>query len=84
MGARVPGEPDAALLPESAEVLAELFSGDFSFFVGFIGKADRIDDAVRLEIAGSGYGLTITDSVAVVTQVDARRPRHGPLEAAMA
>jgi uncharacterized protein (TIGR03083 family) len=67
---RVSREPAAGLLPNSASVLAELFSRELAFLLGFIGKADRIAHPVRLDISGSGYGLTIADSVAVVTPVD--------------
>ena len=63
---RVAGDPDAGLLADTAEVLAELFSSELAFLLGFTAKADRIADSVQLEIAKSGYGLTIADSVAMV------------------
>jgi uncharacterized protein (TIGR03083 family) len=82
--ARVAGEPAAGLLPGPASVLAEQFAGDLAFMLGFIGKADRISDPVRLEIVDSGYGLSITDSVALVSPVDHPTASFaGPLEAAI-
>jgi uncharacterized protein (TIGR03083 family) len=81
---RVPGEPATGLLPGSASVLAEQFAGHLAFMLGFIGKADRIAGPVQLEIAGSGYGLSITDSVALVSP--AGQPTasfNGPVEAAI-
>jgi uncharacterized protein (TIGR03083 family) len=81
---RVAGEPAAGLLPGSARVLAELFSGELGFMLGFIGKADRITGPVQLEIAGSAYGLSITDSVALVSPLDQPTASFtGQLEAAI-
>lgn len=81
---RVPREPAAGLLPGSATVLAELFSGELVFLLGFLGKADLIAGPVQLEIAGSGYGLSIADSVALVSTVDHPTASFaGPLEAAI-
>ncbi|MFL6163843.1 MAG: hypothetical protein ACJ74U_16690 [Jatrophihabitantaceae bacterium] len=80
----MPGEPAAGLLPESASVLAELFSGELAFMLGFIGKADRIAGPVQLEIVGSGYALSIADSVTLVSPVDHPTASFtGPLEAAI-
>jgi len=81
---RVAGEPAAGLLSESASVLAEQFAGDLAFMLGFIGKPDRISDPVEMEIAGSGYGLSISDSVALRSPVDQPTASFtGPLEAAI-
>jgi len=81
---RVPGEPAAGLLTGSASVLAELFTDELAFLLGFIGKADRIPGPVHLEIAGSGYGLLIADSVTLVSPPDHRTASFsGPLEAAI-
>lgn len=81
---RVSREPAAGLLPGSASVLAELFSGELAFLLGFMGKADLIADSVQLEIVGSGYGLLIADSVAIVSQTDHPTASFtGPLEAAI-
>ncbi|MGI8667381.1 MAG: maleylpyruvate isomerase family mycothiol-dependent enzyme [Jatrophihabitans sp.] len=81
---RVPRDPAAGLLPGSASVLAELFSGELAFLLGFLGKAALTAGPVQLEIVGSGYGLSIADSVALVSTVE--RPTAsftGPLEAAI-
>jgi uncharacterized protein (TIGR03083 family) len=81
---RVARDPAAGLLPEAADVLAELFSGDLTFLLGFVGKADLIAGPVRLEIAGSEYGLSIGESVALVSPLDDPTATfNGPLEAAI-
>lgn len=81
---RVPGEPADGLLAESASVIAELFAGELAFLLGFIGKAERIADPVQLDIVDSGYGLSIADSVALVSPVDHPTASFtGPLEAAI-
>lgn len=81
---RVAGEPTAGLLPGSASVIAEQFAGDLAFMLGFIGKADRVSGPVELEIVGSGYGLWITDSVALRSPIDQSTASfNGPLEAAI-
>jgi len=81
---RVPRQPAAGLLPGSASVLAELFSGELAFLLGFIGKADLIAGPVGLEIVGSGYGLSVADTVALVSPADHPTAWFtGPLEAAI-
>jgi hypothetical protein len=81
---RVPGDPAGGLLPGSASVLAELLSDELAFLLGFIGKAHLIADPVRLEIVGSGYGLAIADSVALVPATDHPTALFtGPLESAI-
>jgi uncharacterized protein (TIGR03083 family) len=81
---RVAGDSATGLLPTSAGILAEVFAGDLAFLLGFLGKADRIAGPVRLEIAGSGYGLTVDDSVALVTSVqEPTATFDGTLEAAL-
>jgi hypothetical protein len=81
---RVPREPAAGLLPGSASVLADLFSTELAFLLGFMGKPDGVAGPVRLEIDGSGYGLLIADSVALVSPVDrATASFTGPLESAI-
>jgi uncharacterized protein (TIGR03083 family) len=68
--ARVALDPDAELLSASAQVLAELFSGGLGFLLQFTGKADRISDTALVDIAGSGYGISIAEAVAFVSRVD--------------
>jgi hypothetical protein len=54
------------------------------FLVGFIGKADALAEPAVVDIAGSGYGLVVTDKVAVVTDpVEPTATFTGPLEAAI-
>ncbi|HEY2793339.1 MAG TPA: maleylpyruvate isomerase family mycothiol-dependent enzyme [Micromonosporaceae bacterium] len=67
---RVAGDKTAELSGESAGVLAALFSTELAFLAGFLGKPDLIAEPVRLDIAESGYGLSITDSIALVSPVD--------------
>jgi uncharacterized protein (TIGR03083 family) len=81
---RVARSRAASLLPDSVSVLAEQFSTELAFMLGFIGKADQIADPVRLEIAGSGYQLSIAESVSLIKPSgDATARFSGPLEAAI-
>lgn len=77
-------DPAATLAPDTAVVLAEHFAGDLGFLTGFISKPDAVLRPAVVEIAGSGFGLNLTDTVALVT--DPAQPTAtftGPLEAAM-
>jgi uncharacterized protein (TIGR03083 family) len=79
---RVARDSAAGLLPDTASVLAEQFSTELAFLLGFIGKADQVADPVRLEIAGSGYQLTIDESVSLAKPSgDVTAYFTGPLEA---
>jgi uncharacterized protein (TIGR03083 family) len=81
---RVARDPAAGLLPESADVLAEQFSHELGFLLGFIGKADRIAGPVLLTLGESGYGLSIADSVAFVSTIEQPTANlTGPFEAAI-
>lgn len=81
---RVAHDPDAALLPGSAQALAELFTDELAFMLGFMAKPDRIGKPVLLEIGDSGYGMSIAESVAVVTPVSQPTATFaGTLEAAI-
>ncbi|MEP6851627.1 MAG: maleylpyruvate isomerase family mycothiol-dependent enzyme [bacterium] len=74
----------AGLRTDSARVLAELFSHDIAFLLGFIAKPHSATEPVLLDIADSGYGLSITDSVTVTSPVnDPTATFSGPLEAAI-
>lgn len=74
----------AGLRADSARVLAELFSHDIAFLLGFIAKPHSATEAVRLDIADSGYGLSITDQVTLMSPVtDPTATFSGPLEAAI-
>ena len=63
---RVAVDPAAELLTGSAQVLAELLSGPIGFLLGFIGKADQLATPAVVDIAGSGYAISVADSTAVV------------------
>ncbi len=81
---RVARDGAAGLLPDSASALAEQFSSELAFLLGFVGKADQIADPVRLEIADSGYELTIAESVSLAKSGgEATAHFVGPLEAAI-
>jgi uncharacterized protein (TIGR03083 family) len=82
---RVPLTPTAGLADESAQVLIELFDGPLGFMLAFIGRADRIAGGpVVLDLAGSGFGVAIRDSVTLVSPVQNPTATFtGPLEAAI-
>ncbi len=79
---RVARDPEAGLLPESASALAELFSDGLGFLLGFLGKADLINGPIRLAVAGTDYGITIGESIALVSPIDDPTATFdGPIEA---
>ena len=81
---RVAFDPSAAIPADAAAVLAEHLAGGLGFLVGFIGKADALAEPAVVDIEGSGYGLVVTDKVAVVTEpADRTATFTGPLEAAI-
>jgi uncharacterized protein (TIGR03083 family) len=82
---RVSVYPTAGLLAVSSEVLPEHLSGALAFMLGFWGKADRIPSDVVLVIEGSGYAITITDTVSLaeLPAADATATFDGPMEAAL-
>ncbi|HWD80684.1 MAG TPA: maleylpyruvate isomerase family mycothiol-dependent enzyme [Kribbella sp.] len=65
---RVGVDPSATVDPDSAELLVELFGGPLAFLLGFSGKADQVDQEVRLAIPGGG--IHITDTVTVTGAID--------------
>lgn len=81
---RVAVDPEAVLLEDSAVVQAEHMSNDLGFMLGFLGKADRIDERVVLAVSDSGYSVVIADSVALESDADqATATFTGALEAAL-
>lgn len=81
---RAARDPAAALRTDSARVLAELFRHDIAFLLGFIAKPQSATEEVRLYIADSGYGLSITDSVTLMSPInDPTATFNGPLESAI-
>jgi uncharacterized protein (TIGR03083 family) len=81
---RVAFDPSVALPADVAAVLAEHLAGDLGFLLGFIGKADALAEPAVVDIEGSGYGLVVTDTVALTSgPADPTATFHGPLEAAI-
>lgn len=81
---RVAFDPSAAIPADAAAVLAEHLAGNLSFLVGFIGRADVLPEPAVVDVEGSGYGLVVADTVAVVTgPADPTATFTGPLEAAI-
>lgn len=77
---RVGVDPSATLDADSAELLIELFGGPLAFLLGFTGKADQVEQEVRLAIPGGG--IVITDAVTVTDAVDDPTATfEGPAEA---
>jgi uncharacterized protein (TIGR03083 family) len=81
---RVAVDPDAGILDTSTAVLPEHLTGDLGFLLGFIAKADQVDDRVALNVAGTDYTLVIDDAVSVRNGADeATATFAGPQEAAL-
>jgi uncharacterized protein (TIGR03083 family) len=77
---RVGVDPSATVDPESAELLVELFGGPLAFLLDFSGKADQVEQEVRLAIPGGG--IEITGAVIVTGEVgDPTATFEGPAEA---
>jgi uncharacterized protein (TIGR03083 family) len=74
-------DPDATIDAETADVLAEHFTGGLAFLLGFAGKADRLGDDTT--IAFADYQLVVDDGVRII-QGSNETPTatfSGPLEA---
>lgn len=81
---RVAFDPSASIPADVAAVLAEHLAGGLGFLIGFIGKADVLAQPAVVDIEGTGYGLVVTDKVAVVTEpADPTATFTGPLESAI-
>ena len=81
---RVALDSAATLDPDAAAVLVELFSAELGFLLGFIGEPDVLTDPVVLDLGGSGYGLSITNTVTMTDPVqDPTAHFDGALEAAV-
>ncbi len=77
---RVAVDPTATLSGESAEVLADQFSGEMSFMLGFLGHAETL--AQTTVVDAHGYGLAISDAVSLMPNVENATANFvGPLEA---
>lgn len=81
---RAANDPVAGLDATAAQVLADQFSDGIGFLLGFIAKPQSLSEPARLEIAGSGYALSIADTVTMVSPVDDPTATFsGALEAAI-
>ena len=75
-------DPAATLDASASALLFDHLSGDVSFLIGFVGKAQELSDRVAVDLAGSGYGIVIDESVAVTSELtEPTAEFHGPLEA---
>jgi uncharacterized protein (TIGR03083 family) len=54
-------DPEAAIDHETAELLHEHFSGGIGFLLGFIGKADAVDEPVVVALGPSPYRININE-----------------------
>jgi uncharacterized protein (TIGR03083 family) len=81
---RVSLDRDAAISAEVAVLLAEHFSTDLGFLLGFTGHADALAQPAVVEIRGTGFALVIADTVSLVASAPpATATLTGPLEAAI-
>jgi uncharacterized protein (TIGR03083 family) len=76
--ARVGVDPDAGLSQKSAELVLQHYGDSMSFMLGFIGKAGRLDEPVRLAVGDRV--IAIDDSVRLSADGDATATYDGPLE----
>lgn len=77
---RVAADPAAALSDTAAELLLQHYADGMGFMLGFIGKADRVDEPTR--VAVGAHTIAITDSVAVEAATGETTAMYaGPLEA---
>ena len=78
--ARVGLDPTAVLSDEAADLVVRHYTGSMAFMLGFTGKADKLDEDVRLTVGD--HTLVVDDSVALVEGVDAPTATFtGPREA---
>jgi uncharacterized protein (TIGR03083 family) len=81
---RVAVDPDATIPGYTAQLMAEHLAGDLRFMTGFIGRTDALAAPAVVEIADSGFGIVIADSVSLTQAVPTPTATFvGPLEAAI-
>lgn len=81
---RVTFDPGAVISADTAEVLAEQFTTNLGFLLGFTGKADALAHPAVVDIHGSGFAVVITDTVSLVRSApEPTATFTGPLEAAL-
>ncbi len=73
--ARVGIDPDAGLSDEAADLVLRHYADSMSFMLGFIGKADVLDQPVRLAVGDRV--IAIEDSVGLSTDGGPRRRTTG-------
>jgi uncharacterized protein (TIGR03083 family) len=75
-------DPAATLTDESAALLAEHFSSTMTFLLGFVGKAEGVEDS---RIGIGGYAIVIEDGAVRLEAGDGETTAtfSGPLEAAI-
>jgi uncharacterized protein (TIGR03083 family) len=66
--AHVATDPDAEVDATSAGLLAEAFSDQLAFLLGFLGKADRVAGPVRLTVPG--WTVVVDDDVRIERGAD--------------
>ncbi|MFL6157390.1 MAG: maleylpyruvate isomerase family mycothiol-dependent enzyme [Marmoricola sp.] len=66
---RVAVDDGAGLLGTSTDALLDHVSGDLGFLLGFIGKADQVDERVVLDI-GAGYRVVVDETVGFGSATD--------------
>ena len=83
--ARVAIDPAAGLNAAATDSLAAHFSGELSFLVGLISRADAVDTPATVMIGASGYGIALAPgSITLVrSPTGATATFTGPLEAAL-
>jgi len=81
---RVAGDGEAGLLEVSTAVLPEHLAGELGFLLGFIGKADRVEDRVVLDVGETGYAVVVDGSVSLGSATgESTATFDGPAEAAL-
>jgi uncharacterized protein (TIGR03083 family) len=82
--ARVGLDPEAVIDDELALLLFEHLAGDLGFLLRFTGKADQLDEPVRLRIEGTDVSVLVEDHVSISTSAaDPTATFHGSPEAAL-
>jgi uncharacterized protein (TIGR03083 family) len=81
--ARVGIDPTAGLTQAAAELVLQHYADSMSFMLGFIGKADRVDEPVRLAVGDRVIAIGDAVSLEPAGAEPATATYDGPLEAAV-
>jgi len=77
--ARVGLDPQAALSNAAAELVLGHYAGAMSFMLGFVGKADQVDEPVRLAVGA--HTIVVDETVTLERGTDGATATYaGPLE----